>query len=212
MLATQGDAVAATSVTLSSKRPAALTLSAPTQLTYGAARTTTVRLSVDGAAAAGNVVLRQGSWSKTVAVKASGTSVALPRDAGVGSHTVRADFAGDDRTAEATGSRTFEVRKASSSASIKLAGSKVKKSKRAKATIRASISGAPGSLYATGTVRVYDGSKRIASHTLKSSHKGALKVTLPKITKKGTHKLKVVYAGNADVSGKTSKTVSLKVT
>ena len=212
VLATQGDRVAAASVQLSSKRPAALTLSAPTQLAYGAARTTTVRLSIDGTAAAGTVVLTQGSWKKSVAIKASGTSVSLPRDAAVGSHTVRAEFAGDDRTASASTTQTFTVRKASSSASIKLASSKVKKSKRAKATIKASISGAPGSLYATGTVRVYDGSKRIASYTLKAGHKGTLKVTLPKITKKGTHKLKVVYDGNANVSGKTSKTVSLKVT
>ncbi|MFT4296068.1 MAG: Ig-like domain repeat protein [Micropruina sp.] len=211
VLATQGSTVAATSVTLGSKRAAALTLSAPSKLSYGAARSTTVRLSVGGSAASGSVLVQQGSWSTTVAVAASGTSVALPRDAAVGSHTVTASFAGDDRTSSATASRSFRVQKASASASIKLSSSKVKKSKRAKATITVSIAGAPASLSATGSVKLYDGKKKIAGYTLKASHHGVLKVTLPKITKKGTHKLKIVYGGNGNVSGKTSKTVSLKV-
>ena len=212
VLATQGATVAAAVVEVSSKRPAALTLTAPTKLTYGAARSTTVRLSIDGTPAAGTVVVSQGSWSKTVSVAAAGTSVALPRDAGAGPQTVRADFAGNDLVAAATATQDFVVTKASSATSIKPAKSKVKRTKRARATLKASISGAPGSLYATGVVVVYDGSKRIASYTLKAGNKGALKVTLPKIKKKGKHKLKVVYEGNENVTGKTSKKVTLKVT
>ncbi len=192
-------------------RTATLAVTAPKTVRYGAARTSTVTLKIDGAAASGEVEVAQGSWTKTVAVGTKGTKVTLPVDASVGSQKVTAHFAGDANTAAATASKTFKVTKASSSASLKLSASKIKRSKRANATVKVGISGA-SKLAATGTVRIYDGKKRLGTYTLKASDKGKLTVKLPKISKKGTHKLKAVYAGNSNVSGKTSKTVKLKVT
>lgn len=191
-------------------RPSALTVTAPASVRYGAARTTTVTLTIDGVPAAGQVKVTQGKWTKTVSVGTKGSKVTLPIDAPVGSQKVTADFAGDDHTAAATASRSFKVTKASSSASLRLSASKVTRTKQVSATVKIGIGGAPN-LAANGTIRIYDGSKRLGTYTLKTVHRGTLKVKLPKITKKGTHKLKAVYAGNSNVTGKTSKTVTLKV-
>ena len=46
---------------------------------------------------------------------------------------------------------------------------------------------------------------------MKASHQGTWKAKLPKIKKKGTHKLKVSYVGNANIKAKTSGIVKLKV-
>ena len=191
---------------------AALALTAPSPLSYGAARKTTVTLKVDGKAASGNVVVTQGAWKKTVAVGTGGTAVTLPATAKAGKHTVTAAFAGDDLTSPATASRAFTVTKAKSSASLKLSPTKVKRTKRATATVTIKVTGAASDVFATGTVRIYDGKKRLGTYTLKASHKGVLKVTLPKIKKKGSHKVKAVYAGTSDISGKTSSKKKLKVT
>ena len=87
----------------------------------------------------------------------------------------------------------------------------MKRTKRVTATVKVALSGAP-QVNATGKIRIYDGKKRLGTYTLKAGHRGVLKVKLPKIKKKGTHKLKAVYAGGSNVSGKTSTTVKLKVT
>lgn len=190
---------------------AQLTLSAPSPLTYGAARTTTVGLKVGGQASSGKVTLSQGKWSTTISVPASGViKVALPRDAAVGKHTVTAQIGTTDALIGADASRAFTVSKAASSASLKVSPTKVKKSKRATATVRVTISGAP-QIAATGKVTIYDGSKKLGSTTLKASHQGTWKAKLPKIKKKGTHKLKVSYVGNANIKAKTSGIVKLKV-
>lgn len=190
--------------------PSALTLTAPATVRYGAARSTTVTLKIDGAPASGNVEVTQGTWKETVAVSTKGTKVALPINAPVGTQKVTARFAGDNHSSATTASKSFKVTKATSSASLKLSASTVKRTKRVAATVKVGITGAPA-LAATGTVRIYDGKKWLGTYTLKASHRGTLKVTLPKLTKKGTHTLKAVYAGTSNVSGKTSKTVKLKV-
>lgn len=206
IIASDGTNSAAIKVTL-----AEVTLSAPSPLTYGAARSTTVGLKVAGQASGGRVTLSQGKWSTTVSVPTSGAlKVALPRDAVVGRYTVTAKVASTDSAIGAEVSRAFTVGKAASTATLKLSPTKVKKSKRATATVRVAANGAP-QIAATGKVTIYDGSKKLATGTLKVSHKGALKVKLPKIKKKGTHKLKVSYAGNANIAAKTSSVVKLKV-
>jgi len=72
---------------------------------------------------------------------------------------------------------------------------KVKKSKRV--TIKVKV--AASYVRPTGTVRVYDGTKRIATKRLYAKNRGAVKVKLPKL-KKGKHRIRVVYAGSAKVS------------
>lgn len=210
VLADDGSRVAATSVRIVQPQTARVALSAPAPLSYGAARTTRVTLTVAGRAAAGTVVVNQGTWSRTVRVSAAGTAVALPRDAAAGKHTLTARFAGDQTTAGATASRTFTVTRAKSSASLKLSASSVKRGKRVTATVRLTVPGA-AQVRPTGTVRIYAGSKRLGSYTVKASHRGVLTVKLPAITKKGSHKIKAVYAGTKNLVGKTTKTVRLRV-
>ena len=105
-------------------------------------------------------------------------------------------------------SADLTVGKANSATALSLNKTKIKKSKRAVATIKVTSAGTPTP---TGGVKVYDGSKAIKSATLAASAKGTIKITLPKL-KKGTHKIKATYAGNTVAKGSTSKVVSLKVT
>lgn len=68
---------------------------------------------------------------------------------------------------------------------------KTTKSKR----VRMRVQVAPLSLRATGTIRVYDGKKRIASKRLTATSKGRVAVKLPKL-RKGKHRIRVIYSGN----------------
>ncbi|MFO6451743.1 MULTISPECIES: S8 family serine peptidase [unclassified Aeromicrobium] len=64
---------------------------------------------------------------------------------------------------------------------------------------------------ATGTIRVYDGNKRIAVKKIYSKNKGKVTITLPKIKKKGKHRIRVIYSGSAKVSAtKKSKVVRVR--
>ncbi|MTB88154.1 S8 family serine peptidase [Aeromicrobium senzhongii] len=81
--------------------------------------------------------------------------------------------------------------------------SKVKRTKRVPVTVRIAARG----VRPTGTVRVYDGRKRLATRKLQAKHGGSLRITLPKL-KKGKHRIRVVYSGSATVrSAATSKVV-----
>ncbi len=93
----------------------------------------------------------------------------------------------------------LSVAKAKSSAKFSMP-SKVKKSKKAKLKVTVS---APY-VRATGTIRVYDGKRKIATKKLTAGAKGRVTITLPKL-KKGTHRIKVVYSGNAQLTAATSK-------
>ncbi|MCL3837657.1 S8 family serine peptidase [Aeromicrobium duanguangcaii] len=84
--------------------------------------------------------------------------------------------------------------------------SKFRRTKRAPLTVRIA---APG-VRPTGTVRIYDGRKRITTRKLQAKHGGTLRVTLPKL-KKGKHRLRVVYSGSATVrSAAASKVVRVR--
>ncbi|WP_286927722.1 MULTISPECIES: S8 family serine peptidase [Aeromicrobium] len=74
--------------------------------------------------------------------------------------------------------------------------SKFSKSKRVKLTVKVT---APY-VRATGTIRVYDGKKRIAVKKIYSKNKGKVTIKLPKIKKKGKHRIRVIYSGSAKVS------------
>lgn len=104
--------------------------------------------------------------------------------------------------------RTVTVTKARPSVSTVLAKT-VRTSSRAKLTVKVSVTGVSAP---TGTISVYDGSKRIQKFTLSSRYKGSRTVSLPKLAKKGTHKIKVVYSGNSKILGRTATTCYLKVT
>ena len=85
--------------------------------------------------------------------------------------------------------------------------SKLSKSKRAKLTVKVT---APY-VRATGTIRVYDGNKRIAVKKIYAKNKGKVTIKLPKIKKKGKHRIRVIYSGSTKVSSaKKSKVVRVR--
>ncbi|MFO6451742.1 MULTISPECIES: S8 family serine peptidase [unclassified Aeromicrobium] len=85
--------------------------------------------------------------------------------------------------------------------------SSLKRTKRARLVVRVS---AP-LVRPTGTIRVYDGRKRIATKRLYASSGGKVAILLPQITKKGKHRIRVVYSGDAQVrSGQVSKVVRVR--
>lgn len=81
--------------------------------------------------------------------------------------------------------------------------SKFKRSSRAKLRVRVKVS----SVRPTGTIRVYDGSKRIAVKKIYAKNKGSVSIRLPKIKRKGKHRIKVVYSGSTKVGGSTKSKV-----
>lgn len=186
---------------------------AKTTTTFGGANTATVKLLTGNAATAGKVAVSvDGKQVQTLSVSSSGTaSVKLPNTLSVGKHTITAELAAAPGIAGSKASTSVTVAKAASKSSLKLSASKIKKSKRATATVKITGSGVPSGYYPTGTVTIQDGSKKIASVKITSGHKGTVKVKLPKISKKGNHTIKASYAGNAQLKA-SSATAKLKVT
>lgn len=74
--------------------------------------------------------------------------------------------------------------------------SKVTKSQRARMRVKVAASG----LRPTGTIRVYDGRKRIATKRLYAKDRGTVSIRLPKLKRKGKHAIRVVYSGSGKVS------------
>lgn len=181
--------------------------------TFGGANTATVNLRVGDAATAGKVAIAvDGKQLETVSVSSSGTAtVKLPNTLSVGKHTITAELAAAPGIAGSKASASVTVNKAASKSSLKLSASKIKKSKRATATVKVTGSGVPSGYYPTGTVTIQDGSKKIASVKITAGNKGTVKVKLPKISKKGNHTIKASYAGNAQLKA-SSATAKLKVT
>lgn len=97
--------------------------------------------------------------------------------------------------------RPVTVAKASSSIT-QTVPSTVSRRKRAALTALVTVQGVPDP---TGQVRVYDGSKRIATGALSATGGGTVRIVLP-LLKKGKHKIKTVYVGTSDISGRTSTT------
>lgn len=73
---------------------------------------------------------------------------------------------------------------------------KVRKSQRARMRVKVAASG----LRPTGTIRVYDGRKRIATKRLYAKNRGAVTIRLPKLKRKGRHAIRVVYSGSGKVT------------
>ena len=133
----------------------------------------------------------------------------LPRTLAVGKHTLRAQFvpAAKDVVRATSKAVTVKVVKASAKVTVKLARSTVKRTVKGRLKVTVSVVGVPRP---TGTLVVYEGSKKVTSKVLKAKHQGKVTITLPRLAK-GTHKLKVTYRGSSKVAKKTSSTVKLRV-
>ena len=185
---------------------------ASTNPAFGAANTASISVFVDGEAKGGTVEVKvDGEALETVTVGGTGTaSVDLPRTLSVGQHTVEATLKSSKGVAGSSTTATVNVTKAASSTKVSLP-SKVKKTKKATATVTVSVPGQPNPYQPTGTIKVYDGKKLLKTVTLDASANGVVKITLPKIKKKGSHTIKVVYSGNGDVAtSQASKKLKVK--
>ncbi|MDF1486997.1 Ig-like domain repeat protein [Tessaracoccus caeni] len=125
-------------------------------------------------------------------------------------HTIKATYAGNSSVSGSSATAKVKVAKAASKTSVKLSKSTVKKSQQATVTVKLAASGAPKGYAPTGTVTVYDGSKKVATVKVKASDKGTVKVKLPKLSVK-THTIKVNYGGSSEVAA-SSASAKLKVT
>ena len=76
-----------------------------------------------------------------------------------------------------------------------------------KQTVTLSISVTASGVTPTGTVRIFDGTRPIATATLQD---GAVKVTLPKLSR-GLHVIRAEYSGDVSVAGSTSSGQLLRV-
>jgi hypothetical protein len=157
--------------------------------TYGAPVTATVStgatLTVDG---------------HPVAV--SGGTATLPRDLGVGTHTLVASYAG------ATDSATLTVTKAETAVRWSVTNKKkATKGKRARLLVSAHLVGAPD-LVVSGQVQVLRGDELVATGRLRAD--GTVVVRLPRLAR-GKHLLAVRLAGDATREALTTDYVRLRV-
>ena len=106
------------------------------------------------------------------------------------------------------GSTTVKVTKVAPKVTAKFAKSTVTTKQKARVLVKTTV---PGSLKAKASkvkVQIFDGKKKIRTATLNSS--GNVWATLPKL-KAGTHKIKVKFVGNSNLSSKYSSVRTLKV-
>jgi hypothetical protein len=186
-----------------------LTVSWPARITYGSGYKVPVKVSGPGGSPTGTVTLTSGSTTLGTATLSGGVgtisvSAAEAKKVPPGDRSITVRYGGDAGLSGLTESKTVDVVKASSKTVVKLSATTVAKTGRVTVTVTVAASG----VTPTGTVKVYDGSKEIASGSLKS---GKITIKLPKITSLGTNKIKAVYSGSSDVNTSTSATVLLKV-
>lgn len=193
----------------------ALVLSSPASQVYGGAQrvTATAQVAKIGATTPpGTFYFRaDGKTIGSKAVNSSGAAAMnLPTSLAGGTRSITAVFDATSPWIKNSTSATqrLTVTKASSTASITLKASSVKKKKKLGATI---VIKAPGVSGPSGTVSVYSGSKKLKTYSLSSSRKGKLAVTLPKFKKKGKFQITVKYSGNSSITSSVSVKKSLKV-
>ncbi|MGC3992765.1 MAG: Ig-like domain repeat protein [Propionicimonas sp.] len=104
-------------------------------------------------------------------------------------------------------SKEVQVGRLSSTTSAKYSADVKKKGSQGTVAVTVKVAGVASP---TGTVKVYDGSKVIATAVLGSSDSGKVTITLPAL-KKGSHTLKVTYAGNVGITADSSSKYKVTV-
>jgi hypothetical protein len=180
---------------------------APVTETYGTPHTITVSGTQDRGLLNGTVAVQAGPVAADVAVVNGTGTFTTPADLPVGTYPVTATYAGTDDAAGAAANGSLSVTKATTTTTLKLAGTKIKVNKSSKATVTVNIVGT--TLPANGKVTIKAGSKTVGTGTVEN---GNASITIKKFTKKGTYKLKATFTGSAYYSASTGKTVKLEVT
>lgn len=187
----------------------AVTLGVPSSPRFGSNYTVTAKVP---GATSGQVQIRTdgGAVLGTGNVVAGAASIRISGKAlKPGSHPVRAAYLGNGVTPKASSPRrAVTIRKLTAKVGTKLSRTV---SKKKRATLKVAVVEKPN-LFAspTGTLRVYDGKKRILTTSLSSKGKGKKTIRLPKL-KKGTHKIRVYYGGNGYILSKYSSYRKIKV-
>lgn len=189
----------ATSITTMKKRTASVspiyTSTRPGQIT------STVTVKDGKGYGTGSVTFYVGTVKKTATLSKGKAVITLSASAGK-KHTVKTVYSGSTNlNAQTTAAKSVTAKaKYSSKPSVKFS---VATGRKVTATVTVATQ---GGLAPTGTVYLYDGSKKIKTLALS---KGAAKVAF--VATKGTHKYKVVYAGNTYFNAYTSNTSSVVV-
>ncbi len=179
---------------------------------YGVAGTATVTISAGGSPVDGPVELRRGTTTIATGNAVGGTAT-LTIDGTKwigGTNKIRAAFLGNGTDAAiSTVPQAVVVGKATSTISSYFADATITKSTSPKSKVTIKV---VGDTKPIGIVRVYDGSKYLKSYRMLASYNGVHWFTLPKITKVGKHSIRWKYAGNGNITGKTSayKTLTIR--
>lgn len=191
-----------------------VSVSGPTA--YGRTRTAAVQVTADDQPAAGEVTVKLGSKTLATAELADGrVEVTIPASTPAGTHEVTATYEGSadpEAPVEASsGSTSFTVTKAKTTAKLTVSKRTITKRQRAKATVRVVIPGAEDGIHPGGEVRLYDGRKRIKTISLRAAHRGKISVRLPRLAP-GRHKIKATYAGSTNTKPKSTTRTTVRVT
>lgn len=178
-------------------------------------KTTTLTATVTAkdtaaSALAGKVTFYEGKKSLGSATVKSGKAT-LSVKVSAGKHSITAKFVPTDAAAfsgSTSKSLTVSTAKASSSVKAKLSTSSVTYPSTAKVAV--TVTGS--NIKPTGKVEIYNGSKKLASATLKAGkgYTASATVKLPKL-KPGSYKLTAKYVGSSELASSTTKLSTLKV-
>ncbi|MFE2069011.1 Ig-like domain repeat protein [Streptomyces sp. NPDC059467] len=158
-----------------------------------------------GVTAAGKVTVKEGSTTLgTGTLDASGkVTIGLSNHLKVATHSLTVSYGGSTKLNSSSATVSLKITKATASVASS-APTSVSHTAKAKVTVKVTASGTTP----TGTVRIYEGSKVIATGTLSG---GKVVVTLPKLAK-GKHTLHAFYAGSTTVNSKAGANFTIKST
>lgn len=187
---------------------ASAAVSAPSAVRYAGTAKVTVKRATGKPVPTGRVTVKHGTRTVGTATLTNGTArVRLSTKLPVGpKRTLTFTYGGDTAYAAVTVKKNVKVAKAAAKMTVKLSKKKITAKTKARVTVRVSASGTTPS----GKVKVSaTKGKKTVSRTV-TLKKGKATATLPRLAK-GTWKVKATYVGSSRVSGKTARTVSLKV-
>ncbi|MEV6053115.1 Ig-like domain repeat protein [Streptomyces sp. NPDC052107] len=158
-----------------------------------------------GVTPTGKVTVKEGGTVLgTGTLDASGkATVALPNHLKVATHTLTVSYAGSGKLYTSSTTASLKIVKATPSVSTS-APTSISHTAQAKVTVKVSATGTTP----TGTVRIYEGSRILATGTLSG---GKVTITLPKLSR-GTHTLHAFYTGSTTVNSKAGANFTIKST
>ncbi|WP_370616492.1 Ig-like domain-containing protein [Mumia sp. Pv 4-285] len=178
----------------------------PTSTSYGRAARVTASVTRAGTYAAGTVAFRAGSRGLgTVRLSRGAGAMTVPAGIAVGTHAITATYRADYSPTTAVARTSLRITKAGTVTKARLSKKKVTRKQRAKVT--ATVAGRGTTIRPTGTVKIYDGKKRVGKATLTVGKRGKVTVKLPKLKKRGRHTLRIVYSGSWAFGGSSTRVV-----